>query len=324
MPLKPSYEELEKLVESLNRELSSCRDSKGLLQHAEQTAKALLNATTDSAILIDTKGKILAINEIAAKRLSTDDTDIMRKNLFDVLPPTFAQQKKTRIDQVLESGDPLQFEDDFDGTIFLNSVYPIFDRQGNIQNLAYFSRDITAQRQLERELRDSEKKYKELSITDGLTNLYNSRHFYSSLQLEINRALRYQRPLALLMVDIDDFKRINDSYGHLAGDRVLAKIGEVIRSALREADTGYRYGGEEFAVILPETDGPGAVQLAERIRKEVAVMPILLKAKTNDHISASIGVSELQAKENLSEFLKRADQNLYAAKKEGKNQVIFV
>ena len=324
MPLKPSYDELEKLVTSLNRELSSCRDLQGLLQHAEQTAKALLNATTDSAILIDTNGKILAVNEIAAKRLSTDDADIMRKNLFDILPPTFAQQKKTRIDQVLESGDPLQFEDDFGGTIFLNSVYPVFDRQGNIQNLAYFSRDITAQRQLEQDLRESEKRYKKLSITDGLTNLYNSRQFYSSLQLEINRALRYQRPLALLMVDIDDFKRINDSYGHLAGDRVLAKTGEVIRSALREADTGYRYGGEEFAVILPETDGPGAVQLAERIRKELAAMPILLKAKANDHISASIGISELQAKENLTEFLKRADENLYAAKKEGKNQVIFV
>ena len=324
MPLKPSYEELEKLVASLNRELSSCRDSKGLLQHAEQTAKALLNATTDSAILIDRKGKILAVNEIAAKRLSTDDADIMRKNLFDILPPTFAQQKKTRIDQILESGDPLQFEDDFGGTIFLNSVYPVFDRQGNIQNLAYFSRDITAQRQLERELRESEKRYKELSITDGLTNLYNSRYFYSSLKLEIKRAHRYQRPLALLMVDIDDFKKFNDGYGHLVGDRVLAKTGEVIRSALRQADTGYRYGGEEFAVILPETDGPGAVQLAERIRKELAEMPISLKAKADERITASIGVSELQAEEKSSEFLKRADENLYAAKKEGKNKVIFV
>jgi len=324
MPLKPNYEELEELVNSLTQELSTCRNFQRLLQQAEQTSKALLNATTDSAILIDIKGKILAANEIAAKRFSADNDDMIRKNLFDILPPTLAQQKKSRIDQVLDSGDPLQFEDDYAGTIFLNSLYPVFDRQGNIQNLAYFSRDITAQRQIEQERRESERRYKELSITDGLTNLYNSRHFYSSLQLEIRRAHRYRRALALIMVDIDDFKRFNDTYGHQAGDKVLAQTGAVIRSALREADTGYRYGGEEFTVILPETDGPGAVQLAERIRQELSAMPISLKAKTNDQLTASMGISQLQAKDRLSEFVKRADENLYAAKKEGKNQVIFI
>jgi two-component system cell cycle response regulator len=144
------------------------------------------------------------------------------------------------------------------------------------------------------------------------------------LQLEIERANRYHRPLALLMIDIDDFKKFNDTYGHLIGDKVLAKTGEVIRNALREADTGYRYGGEEFALILPETVGPGAVQVAERIRKELAAMPISLKAKTSRNITASMGVGELQAKDTLSEFIRRADNNLYAAKAEGKNRVIFI
>jgi two-component system cell cycle response regulator len=144
------------------------------------------------------------------------------------------------------------------------------------------------------------------------------------LQLEIERANRYHRSLALLMIDIDDFKKFNDTYGHLIGDKVLAKTGEVIRNALREADTGYRYGGEEFTLILPETVGPGAVQVAERIRKELAAMPISLKAKTSRNITASMGVGELQAKDTLSEFIRRADNNLYAAKAEGKNRVIFI
>ena len=453
MPLKPNYEELEKQVASLNQELSTYRHFQRHLQHAEQTAKALLNAATDSAILIDTKGKILAANEIASKRLAEDNVDLMHKNLFDILPPALAQQRKSRIDEVLGNGDPLQFEDDHAGIIFLNSLYPVFNRQGNIQNLAYFSRDITNQRKIEQELRESElkfrslsasaqdafimmngqgqisywnpaaervfgyrseealgqdlhkllaperdynvfkkkfsafkrtgkgagigktiefialrknqtefpielslsalklqgewhsfgivrdisdrkraekqlleseKRYRELSITDGLTKLYNSRHFYASLRLEMERAHRYHRSLALLMIDIDNFKKFNDTYGHLAGDRVLAKTGAVIRSALREADTGYRYGGEEFAVILPETVGPGAVQVAERIRKELAAMPISPKAKTNRNITASMGVSELQAKDKLSEFIRRADENLYAAKTAGKNRVTFV
>ena len=123
---------------------------------------------------------------------------------------------------------------------------------------------------------------------------------------------------------IDHFKQFNDTHGHLTGDKVLAQTGAAIRSALREADTGYRYGGEEFAVILPETVGPGAVQVAERIRKELAAMPLLLKAKTNRSITASMGVSELQAKDKLFELIRRADENLYAAKAEGKNRVIFV
>ena len=324
MTAKPSYEELEERVTSLTREIATCRNLQRGLHQAEETARALLNATTDSAILIDTKGKILAINETAAKRLSQHNVDMMRKNLLDILPPALARQRKARIDQVFDTGDPLQFEDDYGGTFFLNFLYPVFDRQGKIQNLAYFSRDITAQRQIEQELRESEKRYKELSITDGLTKLYNSRHFYTSLQLEIERANRYHRPLALLMIDIDDFKKFNDTYGHLIGDKVLAKTGEVIRNALREADTGYRYGGEEFALILPETVGPGAVQVAERIRKELAAMPISLKAKTSRNITASMGVGELQAKDTLSEFIRRADKNLYAAKAEGKNRVIFI
>jgi diguanylate cyclase (GGDEF)-like protein/PAS domain S-box-containing protein len=324
MTAKPSYEELEKRVTSLTREVATCRNLQRFLRQAEETARALLNATTDSAILIDTKGKILAINEIAAKRLSRHNVDMMRKNLFDILPAALAEQRKSRIDQVFDTGDPLQFEDDHAGATFLNSLYPVFDGQGKIQNLAYFSRDITAQRQIEQELRESEKRYKELSITDDLTKLYNSRHFYTSLQLEMERASRYHRSLALLMIDIDDFKRFNDTHGHQAGDKALAKTGAAIRNALREADSGYRYGGEEFAVILPETVGPGAVELAERIRKELAVMPLSLKAKTRLFITASIGVSELQVKDTLSEFIRRADKNLYAAKTEGKNRVIFI
>ena len=453
MTAKPTYEELEKLADTLAQEVASCRNLQRILHQAEETARALLNATTDSAILIDTKGKILAINEIAAKRLSKHNVDMTRINLLDILPPTLAEQRKFRIDQVLDTGDPLQFEDAYAGTAFFNSLYPVFDRQGEIQSLAYFSRDITAQRKIEQELRESElkfrsisasaqdafimmdgqgqisywnpaaervfgyrskdalgrdlhkllapereynvfkkkfsafrrtgkgdgigktmefvairkdqtefpielslsalklqgdwhsfgivrdiserkraeeqlreseKRYKELSITDSLTKLYNSRHFYASLQLEMERAYRYDRSLALLMIDIDDFKRFNDTHGHLTGDKVLAKTGVAIRKALREADTGYRYGGEEFAVILPETVGPGAVQVAERIRKELAAMPLLLKAKKNRNITASMGVSELQAKDKLSEFIRRADKNLYTAKTEGKNRVIFI
>jgi diguanylate cyclase (GGDEF)-like protein len=185
-------------------------------------------------------------------------------------------------------------------------------------------RDISNRKRAEEKLRESERRYKELSITDDLTKLYNSRHFYERLHLEMERTTRYRHPLSLLMVDIDDFKKFNDTHGHLAGDKVLAKTGKVIQNALRDSDSGYRYGGEEFAVILPETSGPGAVQVAERIRKEFAAMSIPLPETGACSITASIGVTELREREKSSEFIRRADRNLYAAKAAGKNRVIFI
>ena len=324
------------------QEIATCRNLQRFLHQAEETARALLNATTDSAILIDNQGKIQAINEIAAKRLSKNNVYLVHKNLLDILPPDLARQRKIRIDQVLDTGDPLQFEDDYAGTVYLNSLYPVFDRQGKIQSLAFFSRDITAGREIEqalreselkfrsisvsahdafimmngqglisywnpaaervfgylaseaigldlhkllaperesrifkkkfgpfkktgkgvgigktqefialkkdqtefpielslsalkvqgewysfgivrdiskrkraeKQLRESERRYKQLSITDNLTKLYNSRYFYNRLQLEMQRTDRYQHPLSLLMIDIDDFKKLNDAYG---------------------------------------------------------------------------------------------------------------
>jgi PAS domain S-box-containing protein len=126
-------------------------------------------------------------------------------------------------------------------------------------------RDITAQKAMEEALRESEKKYKELSITDDLTGLFNQRHFYNQLRAEIDRIQRYKHPLALLLLDVDNFKIYNDTYGHLAGDKVLTKLGEVIRNSIRKTDSGYRYGGEEFTVILTETRGQDAGVAAERL-----------------------------------------------------------
>ncbi len=136
MNTKPTYEELEKLNDALSQEIATCRNLQRFLHQAEETARALLNATTDSAILIDNQVKIEAINEIAAKRLSKNNVCLVHKNLLDILPPDLARQRKVRIDQVLDTGDPLQFEDDYAGTVFLNSLYPVFDRQGSHRNIS--------------------------------------------------------------------------------------------------------------------------------------------------------------------------------------------
>ena len=128
--------------------------------------------------------------------------------------------------------------------------------------------DITETKKTQEALRKSEQKYRELSMIDDLTQLYNSRHFYVRLKSETERSNRYGQPLTLLMLDLDDFKAFNDTYGHVEGDQVLSRLGRVVKRCLRETDSAYRYGGEEFTILLPMTTNVEGVVTAERIRTE--------------------------------------------------------
>ncbi|OQY07810.1 MAG: diguanylate cyclase response regulator [Desulfobacteraceae bacterium 4572_123] len=160
-----------------------------------------------------------------------------------------------------------------------------------------------------------------LAITDGLTKLYNSRYFYNQLKIEVDRSNRYKHPLSLLLLDIDHFKDYNDAYGHLEGDKVLIKIGEKIKSCLRMMDSAYRYGGEEFTIILPETSGREAVTVADRIRRSVAAEKMQPKLGVVTVVTISIGVTEYIFKEDLVKFIKRADKAMYTSKDAGRNKV---
>ena len=163
--------------------------------------------------------------------------------------------------------------------------------------------------------------YKNLSITDGLTNLYNKRHFDEILKNETARTKRHKRPLSLIMLDIDYFKKYNDTYGHLEGDEVLTRVGGVIKNSIRDIDSAYRYGGEEFVVILPETLGNDAVILAERVRKSIEEQRFFVNSEEIKNITASFGVTQYQIKESIEDFVKRADKNMYHAKELGRNRV---
>ncbi|MBN2284492.1 MAG: diguanylate cyclase [Deltaproteobacteria bacterium] len=183
--------------------------------------------------------------------------------------------------------------------------------------------DITDRKRAEEALIESEQRFKRLSITDTLTSLFNSRHFYHQLRSEIERANRYNHPLSMLLLDIDNFKDYNDTYGHLEGDSVLIRLGEVILRCLRKTDSAYRFGGEEFTALLPETKGEAAVVLAERIRHEFEHEDFTPRDETPVHRTVSIGVAQYLKGEELTTFLKRVDENMYVAKREGKNRVLF-
>ncbi|MCP4155960.1 MAG: diguanylate cyclase [bacterium] len=166
---------------------------------------------------------------------------------------------------------------------------------------------------------------KELSVIDGLTQLYNRRYIMELFKTEFNKANRYKQSFALMMIDIDDFKKINDTHGHLSGDLVLKTLSGIIKKRLRNVDLPGRYGGEEFVLLLPETNKESAVIVAERIREEVQNH----KFKTMNNelltVTISLGLSEfddLENKSNELEMIKLADSRLYNAKRSGKNRVI--
>jgi diguanylate cyclase (GGDEF)-like protein len=181
--------------------------------------------------------------------------------------------------------------------------------------------EIDGHKKTEEALRQSESRYMELSITDDLTGLYNPRHFYHLLQAEIERTERYGRPLSLLLLDIDDFKRFNDTYGHMEGDRVLERIGATIQRCIRRTDWAFRYGGEEFTVFMPETEGDQAEVVAERIRAEFAAERFRPVPGREEIKTVSIGIAGYRPGEDMKDFINRADRFMYEAKRQGKDRV---
>jgi len=161
-----------------------------------------------------------------------------------------------------------------------------------------------------------------LSVTDDLTRLYNARYLNLALRRETRLAARTSRPLSLLFIDLDGFKSINDSHGHLAGSRALVEAGRVIRGSARETDIVARFGGDEFALILPDTPSPGALQVAERIRDRIARHEFLAGDGLNIHLTASVGVATLpDVAAAADELVQAADAAMYRVKDRGKNGI---
>ncbi len=164
---------------------------------------------------------------------------------------------------------------------------------------------------------------KVLSLTDELTTLYNRRYFFVRLNDEIERAKRYDKKFSLLMIDIDNFKYFNDTFGHQKGDELLRKFASRVRNSVRLADFVSRYGGEEFTIIMPETDCEMAVKFAERLRHHIESVAFLNNNQEDyRRFSISIGIAEFNSSvRDCDDLIKKADTALYAAKQKGKNRV---
>ncbi|OGT22097.1 MAG: hypothetical protein A2V90_04155 [Gammaproteobacteria bacterium RBG_16_57_12] len=206
------------------------------------------------------------------------------------------------------------------------TIAPILDAQDDIDGFVGIQSDISKIKEYERQLQAANQDLERLVVTDSLTQLANRRRFDEVLSLEWRRCWRDGAELSLIMIDIDHFKKYNDSYGHQQGDVCLKRVADAIKSVLQRAgDVAARYGGEEFAVLLPEADINGAREIAELIRTEVMSLGIHAAPEVqNEHVTVSLGIATIRPDSSHAgqdELVARADAALYRAKNEGRNRV---
>ncbi|MDD5211942.1 MAG: diguanylate cyclase [Sulfuricurvum sp.] len=187
-------------------------------------------------------------------------------------------------------------------------IFPIKDENGDITSFMSVGSDNTAKKELEA-----------IAMIDKLTHLYNRRKMDECLYIEVEKSKRYNKPLSVIMIDIDYFKKVNDTYGHQTGDTVLQKVAELINDNTRKIDCCARYGGEEFLIMCPETPKDGAIILAEQIRQTVENYSF----ETVKHLTISLGIASYDDADDMMTLIKKSDEALYMAKHQGRNQVVF-
>ena len=213
------------------------------------------------------------------------------------------------------------------GTFFLRTASPlkgsVTDRVYKLcQVVANISGNALESAILFETMKTAKEYLEEVAIRDGLTRLYNHQHFYTRLEQEYSRAKRYKHSLSCLFLDVDDFKKLNDTYGHVTGDVVLKQIGVLIKHVLRGSDVAARYGGEEFTLLLPSTDRDGALDLAERLLEMIRIHSF--EELNGGQVTVSIGLSTYSQERDVQsagELVHLADKAMYQAKAMGKDRV---
>lgn len=287
------------------------------LRQQKQLSDDIINSLPGIFYMVDEQGRIVRVNHHFLEVTGYSKDELDRMTALDL----FYEEDKSLISQkmreVFENGDSSA-----EAELIIKSgreiPYYLTGHRTRIDGQYYLvgiGTDITERRALEQELAHQAK-------TDSLTGLSNRRHFLELAEQELARTRRYDKPLSVLMFDLDEFKAINDTHGHQAGDNVLRKVGEVCRRTLREVDIVGRIGGEEFAILLPESDAKQATDAAERLRQDIANSMLTLEQGGELSFTASIGITTLTAADTtVDKLLSLADEAMYEAKHTGRNRV---
>ena len=269
----------------------------------------LVENMNEGVIVLDVNHRIVDINPAALKLVNASTSDTIGMPVNQILPdwarvmPDLKDVNQTQMDIQME-----------DAHINLG-VSPLFDESNHFVGRLIMLRDITTWKMAQKEL-------EKLAHIDDLTGTFNRRSFFEKANFEINRAMRHKHPLSVVMIDIDHFKVVNDRYGHPTGDQVLVKLSELCSKNIRDCDVFARFGGEEFALLMPETNMETAFEVSERLRLKIENSTIQVD-KQRIQVTISLGISEFDGEaDTLDKFLRRADQALYQAKQLGRNKTV--
>lgn len=326
------------------KETGNCQDTMKILQCSEQKymnlsnqLEAILDHIPGLVFYKDKNNRYIHVNKFVADAHKKSKEELEGVSLYDLYPMEEARKYHEDDLAVLESGTArLDIEEPWqaaDGLHWVNtSKIPLLDDAGVIQGIIGISMDITERKkadlliqELVRQLEAEKDKAIQSSMTDGLTGISNRRYFDETLGKELFRLKRSGSPLALIMIDIDHFKKYNDHYGHVAGDDCLKLVAETIRSNIgRAPDFAARYGGEEFTVVMPDTDIKGALIVAERLRTSIESLGIPHEESgTAAHVTISLGVASVYPEtiDSPEQLVQLVDEALYEAKKSGRNRM---
>ncbi|MFN2267963.1 MAG: diguanylate cyclase, partial [Desulfonatronovibrio sp.] len=287
------------------------------LKESEERFRITLENLPGAVFTHDREGRFLLVNRAACKQSGYSREELLQMKVKDIDPQAPAREDIMKVWQNLKSGQSSTVESfhvrkdgsKYPAEVFINAI--TLNGQPAVLAVAF---DISQRKAAEERLRF-------LATTDELTGLWNRRHFSKGVRNELERARRYQKMFSLLMLDIDYFKKINDTYGHGAGDEVLRHFAHLLMKNLRQMDVAGRVGGEEFSIILPHTDMDGAYAIAERLRQSIAATPVNYQGH-KIHFTVSIGIASYQKDiKNEDEMFRMADNALYKAKSQGRNLV---
>jgi diguanylate cyclase (GGDEF)-like protein/PAS domain S-box-containing protein len=314
---------LEYIITERTAELKQTNEA---LMRSERFLSTTFDSIHDPFCIFDRDFRIVKANDAYARIKGKHVTDLVGEKCFDIIHGTQEVCEGCLVKTTFEDGRPAikdkqtLLPDGGEAWFELHS-YPIFAEGGSISHIIEYSREVTEKKMTELERKRLIEELEQLSRTDALTGVLNRRALALELDDEFRRALRYGKPLSVLLCDLDNLKDINDTYGHHAGDRALCNLADILTSLLRQHDLAGRYGGDEFMAILPDTALEGAGAFAERLRSKVADDEMVFFG-LQVRMTMSIGVSTLLAgMAGPEDMIRPADEALYESKNSGRNMV---
>ncbi|WP_434624098.1 diguanylate cyclase [Pseudomonas sp. Z1-29] len=299
---------------------------------------AIVQSIDVGVVVLDREYRVQVWNTFMENRSGVQPKDAQNRNFFSLFPeidrpwfsrkvesvatlgtPAFTVWEQRPYLMRFKSYQPITGQEEF---MYQNTtLLPLRSPDNRINHICLVIYDVTDVATNRHQIQAANAQLQLLSSTDRLTGLYNRGHWEASLKAAYARHQRYGNALSLVMLDIDHFKRVNDTYGHQAGDKVIEQVARLLHEHVRESDVAGRYGGEEFGVVLSDTDAAGGQIFAERLRK--AVEESLVQYNGQDiRFTVSLGVADLsQPANDHAELIARADQALYTSKKTGRNRV---